>query len=199
MPFVCWIFCINVKHFQKCNTSIAHGEFSAEYFWCFMLIIPWLAPTVDVNQRPQPVAVLFRGARRLTYSHHAELHVLLHHHDVVVLREDEGAVERAAVRPCVVVGNVMKVNSPGLNVAGGSPTPLQAAEEILVEDVSGGVVIAENLRKYTVETTSTHTSFFVMNTKIEGQAIVLWSNITIVCNNLECIWYLLELFHISIL
>lgn len=116
-----------------------------------------------LDLRPQWMSI-FRGARRLTYSHHAELHVLLHHHDVVVLRQDEGAVERAAVRPRVVVGNVMKVNGPGLNVSVGSPVPLQAAEEILVEDVSGGVVIVENLRKYTVETTRIHSSFFVKNT-----------------------------------
>lgn len=121
---------------------------------------------MDVNQRPQLVAVL-------TYSHHAELHVLLHHHDVVVLRQDEGAVEHAAVRPRVVVGNVMKVNGPGLNVAVGSPVPLQAAEEILVEDVSDGVVIAENLRKYTVETPRIYSSFFVINTRVEEQALLL--------------------------
>lgn len=64
----------------------------------------------------------------------------------------------------------MKVNGPGLNVAVESPVPLQAAEEILVEDVSGGVFIAENLSRNNKDS---FFIFFCYEYKGEEQALLL--------------------------
>lgn len=86
------------------------------------------------------------GAPHLTYSHHAELHLLLHSDVLVVLRQEDGAVDLAEVHPRVIEGDVMNVNGSRLNVAVLRPVPLQAAAEIFMEDVATGVVIVENLR-----------------------------------------------------
>lgn len=86
-----------------------------------------------------------------TFSHHTQLNLLLHHHRLFVLRKEEGAVECAAVRPRVIEGDVVQVNSSDLDVSGQGSLPLQPASEILMDYVSSGVVITENLRKYTVD------------------------------------------------
>lgn len=86
-----------------------------------------------------------------TFSHHTQLNLLLHHHGLFVLRNEEGAVECAAVRPHVIESDVVQVNSSDLDVAGQGSLPLQPASEILMDDVSSGVVITENLRKYIVD------------------------------------------------
>lgn len=86
-----------------------------------------------------------------TFSHHTQLNLLLHHHRLFVLRKEEGAVECAAVRPRVIEGDVVQVNSSDLDVSGKGSLPLQPASEILMDYVSSGVVITENLRKYTVD------------------------------------------------
>lgn len=89
---------------------------------------------------------LSSGAPHLTYSHHAELHLLLHSDVLVVLRQEDGAVDLTEVRSRVIEGDVMNVNGSRLNVAVLRPVPLQAVAEIFVEDVGTGVVIVENLR-----------------------------------------------------
>lgn len=84
---------------------------------------------------------------RLTYSHHGELHLLLHEDVLVVLRQEEGAVDGAAEHPRVIEGHVENVDGSYLNVAGFRPAPLQAVAEVFVEDFGAGVVIVENLRR----------------------------------------------------
>lgn len=63
-------------------------------------------------------------------------------------------MEGAAVRPTVIEGDVVQVNGSDLDVAGQGALPLQAAAEVLMEDVGSGVVIAEDLSKCTVKETN---------------------------------------------
>ena len=83
----------------------------------------------------------------LTCSHHAEIHLLLHSDMLFGHCQEEGAVEGASVCPRVIEADVVNVNGSYLNVAILRPMPLQTVAEILVQDVSSGVVIVENLRE----------------------------------------------------
>lgn len=58
-------------------------------------------------------------------------------------------MDRAAVCPCVIVGDIVNVNGSHLNVTALCPMPLQTAAEVLMEDVPNGVVIVENLGEAT--------------------------------------------------
>ena len=89
------------------------------------------------------------GTPLLTYSHHAELHLLLHGDVLIVLWVEEGALDRAAVCPGVIVGDIVHVNGSHLNVTALCPMPLQTVIEVLMEDVRNGVVIVENLGEAT--------------------------------------------------
>jgi len=59
-----------------------------------------------------------------TYSHHSELHLLLHSDVLIVLPQEEGAVDCAAERPRFIKGDVMDVNGSYLYVAVFCPMPL---------------------------------------------------------------------------
>lgn len=93
------------------------------------------------------LTVLFTGAPHLTYGQHVELHLLLHSDMRLILRQEEGSLDCAAVRPRVIEGDIMDVNGSWLNVAVLGPLPLEAVAEIFVEDLASGVVIVENLRE----------------------------------------------------
>lgn len=92
-----------------------------------------------------PLPLSLPGKPPLTYSHHAELHLLLHGDFLVVQRQEEGALDGAAVRPRVIEGHVVNENGSSLNVIVEGPMPLQTLDEIFMEDVTTGVIIVENL------------------------------------------------------
>lgn len=54
----------------------------------------------------------------LTFSDHAELHQLLHDYSYFGLQYKKGAMECAAVRPCVIERDIVQINSTDLNIAG---------------------------------------------------------------------------------
>lgn len=80
-----------------------------------------------------------------TFSHHNELHLLLHGDVFIVLCQEKRAVNGAAVCPRVIEGDIMHVNGSYLNISVHWPMPLQAVDEVFMEDVSAGVVVVEYL------------------------------------------------------
>lgn len=66
----------------------------------------------------------FNYSTFLTFSDHTQLHLLLHHHILFILRYKQGAVECAAVGPRVIECDVVQVNCPDLDVAGQGSLPL---------------------------------------------------------------------------
>lgn len=83
----------------------------------------------------------------LTYSHHAEFNLLLHSDLFIIRKQVKGAVNGAAVRPPVAVRDIVNVNGCCLHIAVWCATPLYTITEVFVEDISGGMVIVENLNQ----------------------------------------------------
>lgn len=65
----------------------------------------------------------------------------------LILRQEEGPLDCAAICPRVIEGDIMDVNGSCLNVAVLRPAPLEAVAEIFMADLATGVVIVENLRE----------------------------------------------------
>ena len=107
------------------------------------------------------------GDPLLTYSHHSELHILLHNDMPIGLRQEEGAAEGAAVRPRVIEGDVLKVNGTSQNILIGRPMPQQAVTEVFVEDGGNGVVVVEYLRERKRQTTRSIILFPTMQNRTE--------------------------------
>lgn len=82
-----------------------------------------------------------------TFSHHRELHLLFHNNILKIRLQDEGAVEGAAICPCVIEVDVMKVNGSYLNISVTCPMPLQTVAEVFMQDISLWVFIMEDLRE----------------------------------------------------
>lgn len=61
---------------------------------------------------------------RLTYSHHVEFYLLLHSDLFITQRQVKGTVNGAAVRPNVIVCDVVNVNGRCLDITVWCATPL---------------------------------------------------------------------------
>lgn len=84
---------------------------------------------------------------RLTYSHHVEFYLLLHCDLFIIPREVKCAMNGAAVRPYVIVCDIVNINGRCLHITAQCAMPLYTVTEVFVEDITVWMVIVKNLRQ----------------------------------------------------